>query len=187
MWEDEAGEVHVCPAVSAWGESEQHDTYEGIWRVEQSSNKINCRKLMLGCAHGFLLIYHTIWTYLGFCFSFNCWTVYFVFIVTWQHSFLWFPLIPPLKMWGHIVLLMSVCLSLGRPNGFRLYRQNLLSQSFHISHVDWSCWGHVYSVKVTRVTFKKNTIKRNLHKLLVRTLINFVFTLSNVKVTVVTL
>ena len=55
------------------------------------------------------------------------------------------------------------CLSFNSPHCFRLYRQNLLSQSFHISHVDWSCWGHdsytctywVYSVKVTRVTFVK--------------------------------
>jgi len=37
MWEDEAGEVHVCPAVPAWGGSEQHDAHEGtcIWSVQQ--------------------------------------------------------------------------------------------------------------------------------------------------------
>jgi len=60
MWEDEAGEVHVRPAVSAWGRSEQHDAHEGIWRVEQSSHTIKFRKLILCCTHGFLLIYHTV-------------------------------------------------------------------------------------------------------------------------------
>jgi len=41
------------------------------------------------------------------------------------------------KKKGHIVLLMSVRLFFGRPNGFQLLSWKLFSQNFHISQ---SCW-----------------------------------------------
>jgi hypothetical protein len=66
-------------------------------------------------------------------------------------------LCPPSKKWGYIVLLMSVCLSVGPsvcPSVDHMvsanYLEKYLSQSLHISHSDWSSlvndpywfWGH---------------------------------------------